>query len=158
MPGNKMSHRTGAAGVTLLELLVVIALASILLAVVFPSVGSGLATLELRSSAQRLAAAARYARDQAVYRQRPFQLEIDGEAGTVAVVDLEGRSRRSFEFPASVRVGQILTPEGESTERTQRFLFLPDGGAPPFEVILGNQRRQVTVFNDPLTGSQRVSD
>src|SRR3970040_653003 len=84
-------------GITLLEMLVVVALASVLLAVVFPSVGAGLRTLELRSAAQRLAASARYARDQAVHRQRFYELEIDAEAGTVSVGDLEQTARRRFE-------------------------------------------------------------
>ena len=146
------------AGVTLLELLVVVALASILLAVVFPSVGSGLTTLELRTSAQRLAAAARYARDQAVYRQTAFHLEIDSEAGRVAVMDLQGRARRAFELPASVRVESILPPEEETTSKVRRFLFMPDGAAPAFEVVLANQRREMRVMGDPLTGAAKVSE
>ena len=99
------------SGVTLLELLVVMALASVLLAVVVPSVGAGLRTLELRSAAQRLAASARYARNQAVHRQRFYELEIDAEAGTVTVTDFAGESQRSFELPGSVRVESILPEE-----------------------------------------------
>ena len=146
------------AGVTLLELLVVIALASILLAVVFPAVGSGLATLELRTSAQRLAAAARYAREQAVHQQRTYQLEIDGEAGRVVVVDVEEGARRSFELPASVRVERVLPAAREGEMRSGRFLFYADGGAPLFEVTLENQRRQLVVSSDPLTGGARVME
>ena len=98
-----------SSGVTLLELLVVVALASILLAIVFPAVGSGLGTLELQSAAVRVAAAARYARDQAVYRQRTFQLRIDSQAGSLAVEDLEGGGQRDYQFPPSVRVAAVLS-------------------------------------------------
>jgi general secretion pathway protein H len=150
--------RRETEGVTLLELLVVVALASILLAVVFPSVGSGLTTLELRTSAQRLAAAARYARDQAVYRKTAFHLEIDSEAGRVAVMDLQGRARRAFNLPASVRVESILPPQEEASSRVRRFLFMPDGAAPAFEVVLANQRREMRVVNDPLTGAAKVPE
>ena len=151
-------------GVTLLELIVVVAIASVLLAVVFPSVGAGLRTLELRSAAQRLAASARYARDQAVHRQRYYELEIDAEAGTVTVADFEGANRRSFELPASVRVERIL-PEEENLPNVQtrrgrphprRFLFSPDGNSPAFEVVLANERRQAAVRSNPLTGFARV--
>ena len=144
-------------GVTLLELLVVIVLASVLLAVVFPSVGAGLRTLELRSAAQRLAASARYARDQAVHRQRFYALEIDATARTVTVTDFAGESRRSFELPASVRVERIL-PEETRDESTRRFLFSPDGNAPAFEIVLGNDRRQVAVRSNPLTGFPKVAE
>jgi general secretion pathway protein H len=151
-------------GVTLIELVVVVALASVLLAVVFPSVGAGLRTLELRSAAERLAASARYARDQAVHRQRFYELEIDPEAGTVTVTDFSGASRRSFELPASVRVERIL-PEEEAFPHVQArvgrphsrsFLFSPDGNAPAFEIVLGNDRRQAAVRSNPLTGFPKV--
>ena len=151
-------------GVTLLELVVVVALASVLLAVVFPSVGAGLRTLELRSAAQRLAASARYARDQAVHRQRFYELEIDAEAGTVTVADFAGESRRSFALPASVRVERILPEEAVGAARSRsgkesprRFVFSPDGNAPAFEIVLGNDRRQAAVRSNPLTGFARVS-
>ena len=156
-------------GVTLLEMVVVVALASVLLAVVFPSVGAGLRTLELRSAAQRLAASARYARDQAVHRQRFYELEIDAEAGTVTVTDVAGQSRRSFELPASVRVERILPEETIGAngggfrgrfgrEAPRRFLFSPDGGAPAFEIVLGNDRRQAAVRSNPLTGFPKVEE
>ena len=155
------SERRKTRGVTLLELLVVIALASVLLAVVFPSLGAGLRTLELRSAAQRLAASARYARDQAVHRQRFYELEIDPEAGTVTVTDFGGETRRSFQLPATVRVEQVLPEETRSAARGEtrrRFLFSPDGNAPAFEVVLGNDRRRTAVRSDPLTGFARVEE
>ena len=157
MQGFEIASRT-ERGVTLLELLVVAVLASILLAVVFPSVGAGLRTLELRSSAQRLAAAARYARDQAIHRQRFYELEIDAEARTIAVADLEGTARRAFELPASVSVEKILPEEADNGSRRRRFLFSPDGGSLAFQIILGNQRRQVAVTSDPLTGFPKVTE
>lgn len=147
------SHR----GVTLLELLVVVALASILLALVFPAVGAGLRTLELRSAAQRLATAARYARDQAIHRQRFYELEIDAAGGTISVGDLERTARRSFELPASVRVEKIL-PEETADGSPRRFLFAPDGSSPAFEIVLGNERRQVAVRSNPLTGFPKVTE
>ncbi|MBI4460961.1 MAG: GspH/FimT family pseudopilin, partial [Acidobacteria bacterium] len=114
-------------------------------------------TLELRSSAQRLAAAARFARDQAIHRQRFFQLEIDREHRTVSVLDVEKGERRSFELPASVQVEKVLPEEGSKFSTTRQFLFSPDGGSPPFQVVLGNQSRQVTVSADLLTGFPKVS-
>ncbi len=166
------NKKTQQRGITLLELLVVAALASILLAVVFPSVRSGLSTLELRSSARRLAAAAKYARDQAIYRQSFFQLEIDTESGTISVMNIDmdettetnatgqsgGASRRSFELPATVRVGEILPDEEDVPARIRRFLFSPDGGSDPFQVVLENPRRKVQVSTDPLTGFPKVAD
>jgi general secretion pathway protein H len=147
-----------AKGVTLVELLVVMALASILLAIVFPAVGSGLGTLELRSAARKLAAAARYAHDQAVYRRKTYQLEIDGGAGAIGVADLEGKDARRFELPGSVRI-EILTPgDGVGNSQERRYFFLADGAAPSFNVRLANSRRSLLVESDPLTGAARVRE
>ena len=143
-------------GVTLLELLVVAALASILLALAFPSIRAGMGTVELRSSAQRLAAASKFARDQAIYRQRPFELEIDAQAGEIAVLDSNGGSRR-FELPAGVRVGGIF-PEADRLQEVRHFLFSPDGSTVPSRIILENSRRRVEVTTDPLTGFPKISD
>ena len=131
-------------------------LASILLALVFPSIRAGMGTLELRTSAQHLAAAAKFARDQAIFRQRPFELEVDGEAGTITVLDSDGESR-SFELPPGVRVGSILPAASEGESRTRSFLFTPDGGSEAFEVVLENERRHIAVAADPLTGFPKIS-
>jgi len=152
-----VSRENKCRGVTLLELLIVLALATILLALVFPSIRAGMANMSLHSSAQRLAAAAKFARDQAIYRQRPFELEIDAGAGTVAVTDSSGETR-SFELPGGVRVSTILPRETESAPQVRSFLFSPDGSSVPFEITLENSQRSVRIATDPLTGFPRITD
>ncbi len=144
------------AGVTLLELLVVAALASVLLTLVLPSIRTGMSGLELRTSAQRVAAAAKFARDQAIFRQRPVEFEIDRASKTISVIDSGGETR-SFELPAEVRFGKIL-PETETPVATRTFLFSPDGASPVFQIDLENARRAMTITQDPLTGFPKVSD
>jgi general secretion pathway protein H len=150
--------RRRAAGVTLMEMLVVMALASILLAIVFPAVGSGLGTLELRSAATRLAAAARYARDQAVYRQGIYELQLDSARGVVAVEDFGGGQSQRFELPSSVHIADVSPQEEGTGPAVRRFFFYPDGAAQQFQVILANPRRQMAVSNDPLTGTATVEE
>lgn len=146
-----------ASGVTLVELLVVMTIASVLLALVFPSIRAGMGTLELRSSAQRLAAASKYARDQAIFRQRPFELDIDTDAKTVAVLDSNGSSR-TFDLPADIRVAEILPPPYDIPSRILRYVFSPDGSTVPFQIALENPRRRIEISADPLTGFPKVSD
>ena len=152
----KLTNRC-SGGVTLVEMLVVVAIASILLAVVFPAVGSGLGTLELRSAATRVAAAARYARDQAVYRQRMVQLTLDSAQGSVTITGGEPLERR-YELPDSVRIARVLPADTNAGDGIRRFVFLPDGAAPEFEVVLTNERAEIAVIGDPLTGTARVRE
>jgi general secretion pathway protein H len=155
--GSKHSEEAASRGVTLLELLVVAALASVVLALVFPSIHSGMNTMALRSSAQRLAAAAKFARDQAIFRQRPFELEIDGNTRMVSVFDSAGETR-SFELPSSVQVAKILPEETDTASKARRFLFNPDGSSVRFQVILETSHRQFEIATDPLTGFPKISD
>ena len=152
---SQVSNRV--AGVTLMEMLVVIALASILLAIVFPAVGSGLGTLELRSSATRLAAAARYARDQAVYRQKTYELHVDRANGIIAVLDWSGAQSQSFTLPSSLRVAEVLPDDGQASA-VRQFFFYPDGGSQQFQIVLASSRRQVAILTDPLTGTAKVEE
>ncbi|HWP84483.1 MAG TPA: GspH/FimT family pseudopilin [Terriglobia bacterium] len=147
-----------AAGVTLLEMMVVLAIASVLAAIVFPAVGTGLNALELRSAATRLAGAARYARDQAVYRQRIYQLRVSGDRRSVSVSDWEGREERTYELPAAVEVLAVGPDAWGEAHRDRRIFFFPDGSAPAFEVVLAGARRQITVAGDPLTGAAKVEE
>ncbi|MDO8468622.1 MAG: hypothetical protein Q7S29_02585, partial [Candidatus Peribacter sp.] len=66
-------------------------------------------------------------------------------------------ARRSFELPASVRVERI-SPEETGGPSRRRFLFSPDGASPAFEIVLGNDRRQVVVTSNPLTGFPKVTE
>ena len=129
---------------------------------------SGVDTPEVRGGTALTKAAGKYARDQAIYRQSFFQLEIDTETGTISVMDMDmddttntgqsgGASRRSFELPAAIRIGEILPDEEDAPSRIRRFLFSPDGGSEPFQVVLENPRRKVQVSTDPLTGFPKVT-
>jgi general secretion pathway protein H len=144
------------SGVTLMELLVVAALAAVLLAIVFPSIRAGMGTLELRSSAQKIAAAAKFARDQAVYRQAPVELEIDSEHKTVSLIDSNGQTR-SFELPAGVIVAKVL-PASDQGGPKRTFLFSPDGSSMGFGVILANAHRSMRVTTDALTGFPKIAE
>ena len=153
-----MRQRNRHRGVTLFELLVVITLATILLGLVFPSIHAGMRGLSLHSSAQRLAAAAKFARDQAIYRQQPFELDIDAGKGIISVIG--AGETHSFELPMEVRVESIAPeePSGFQAPQVRRFLFSPDGSSAEFAVILKNSGRRVQVSADPLTGFPRIED
>ena len=78
------------AGVTLLELLIVIALMGIVAALVVPMFGGPVSTSELRATARQLAAGLRLARSEAVSERRETFLVVD-VAGKRFKVDREAR-------------------------------------------------------------------
>ena len=71
------SSRSSNRGVTLLELLIVIALMGIIAALVVPMFGGPVSTSELRATARQLAAGLRLARSEAVSERRETFLVVD---------------------------------------------------------------------------------
>jgi len=132
--------------------------------VVFPSVGAGIANLELRSSAQRVAAASRYAREQAIHDQSSYELAIDAQARRISLRRIGGQEDqgiRTAELPAGVKIVRlepVTEDEAVPGRLIGRYVFYPDGGVPHFKVALENARRQITVESDPLTGFAKVSE
>src|SRR5438045_8289045 len=72
-------HQSHAAGVSLLELLIVLALIALVAGMVLPTFGSGVPTSELKSAARQLAAGLRVVRSEAVSQKREALLAVDLE-------------------------------------------------------------------------------
>jgi len=142
------------AGVTLLEMLVVLAIIAIAGAVVFPSITSGLETVRLRTTAERLGSTFRFARETALYRQAICQVTVDPERQMVSLEEINPRqpaaSRlRNWELPPEVRA---------DIPRAGVYIFAPDGGGPEIRLVLRNSRgRTALVELDVLTGLPKVT-
>src|SRR5436190_23793747 len=99
---HRLRHQSHAAGVSLLELLIVIALLALVAGMVLPTFGDGVPTSELKSAARQLAAGLRIARSEAVAEKRETFLTLDIE-GRRFKIDREAR-----EYPLPSRVGLKL--------------------------------------------------
>lgn len=77
--GSRPSSRIRRAGMTLLELLVVLVIASLMLALVAPNIGSVLPGSELKSFARQTAALLRELRSEAISQSRHRRLTLDAE-------------------------------------------------------------------------------
>jgi prepilin-type N-terminal cleavage/methylation domain-containing protein len=75
----------GSTGLTLIELVVVLAIVSVSAVLVLPSVGRGTQSLLLRSEAGRVAAMLREARQHAVSQRRPTRVTLDTARNTVVL-------------------------------------------------------------------------
>ena len=78
------------AGLSLVELLVVLGIVSLMLAISFPAVTSGVEAIELRAAADRAGAFWAAARQQADRRQSVVQVTVDPKANEVRAVAADG--------------------------------------------------------------------
>jgi general secretion pathway protein H len=135
-------------GLSLLELLIVLALMAIIASVVIPIFGPGVSTTELKRSARELAAGLRLARSQAIAQRTESLLELDV-------------ANRAFRVPPDPTVHSM--PEGIQlklytaqrdlvSEQLGAVRFFPDGGSNGGRITVAAGDRKYDVDIDWLTG------
>lgn len=138
-----------AAGFTLLELLVVLAILAVATGLVLPSVGRGTEALRLRSEAGRVAAVLREARLKAVSQRYPTRVTLDRTRNTVVVVGRDAaHPLRELAIQPGLRFsvvtgGETLTFSSRGMTRATRWLLEAAGGhrlAIDVEAVTGRVR------------------
>jgi prepilin-type N-terminal cleavage/methylation domain-containing protein len=144
-------------GVTLIELLIVVALVGLLAGISFPSVSAGLETLRLSSAGNSLASFLNGALNRAERQQQPIEITVDTQENVVLAQSAGPGFVRKFEMPDGVRILGVLPPLAAETGQPRRFIVYPGGTVPRFGVELSNRkgaRRIVRI--DPITGIPQV--
>jgi general secretion pathway protein H len=142
------------AGVTLLELLIVIALMGIIAALVVPMFGGPVSTSELRATARQLAAGLRLARSEAVSERRETFLVVD-VAGKRFKVDREAREHA---LPSKVELKLFTAQNDLVSENVGSIRFYPDGGSNGGRITVASGARKFDVDVDWLPGRVAILD
>jgi general secretion pathway protein H len=141
-------------GLTLLEILIVMALMAILAAFVIPMFGGPVSTSELRSSARQLAAGLRLARSEALSQRRETFLVID-VAGRRFKVDREAREHT---LPKRVELKLFTAQNDLVSDSVGSIRFFPDGGSNGGRITVASGERKFDVDVDWLTGRVAILD
>jgi len=166
---------TGRAGLTLVELTVVILLVAVLSAMIVPTMAGRAGRQGLAASARQLLTTARYARDCAVTRQCTCRLVVDeaarryvmafGEEGAAAPAELPPGAAfalRPAALPEGVRFGRLRIDsaahgQGQGVEAAaqpapNQVLFRPEGRADAAIIELTDGRWTLSLVILPETG------
>ena len=136
------------SGFTLLELLIVLAVAAASFAMVGPQVSSGLSTMKLNTAANDMASALRFARSRAISNIRESEFFLDVERHRYRVT---GR-QKEYRVPESIHL-KLLTAESEIIGEGQGIIrFFPDGSSTGGRVTLETGQRKRLVDVNWLTG------
>jgi len=141
-------------GVTLLELLIVIALMAVVAGIVIPMFGGPVPTSELRSSARQLAAGLRLARSEAVSERRETFLVLD-VAGKRFKVD---RDAQVHALPSRIELKLFTAQNDLVSDTVGSIRFFPDGGSNGGRITVGAGSRKFDVDVDWLTGRVAILD
>ena len=143
------------AGVTLLELIVVIIIMSLMVGLVAPRAATWMDNWKLRGAAERVAQTIRDARTRAIYEQRYYVVEIEPWANRISMVDLESHVVRQYELPAGIRVDQGA--EDPLSPEAFRLVVSPSGGLEERTLRLRNrQGREIDVHMNFLLGTPGI--
>ena len=144
------------SGVTLIEMLVVVAVIGIVVSVSIPSVSAGLDSVRLASTGDAIASFLNGAVTHAERSEHPVVVSISLKDGTISADGSDGFARR-FQVPQGITMDKVL-PDGDGSEGGGRqLLIVPGGTAPDIGVEYSNRhggRRRVQL--DPMTGFPRV--
>lgn len=144
-------------GVTLIEMLVVVALISLLVGISFPAFTSGIDSLRLNSATTSIVSFFNAGLDRAQRRQQVVEISILKAQNALEMRSTEAGFFRKLELPEGVSITHIFPDLPEAAEGPRNFLLYPGGTVPRFGVQLINRKNVEKVVRvDPITGVPQV--
>jgi prepilin-type N-terminal cleavage/methylation domain-containing protein len=142
------------AGITILEMLVVVAIISLMAGLMYPSFTSGLDGIKLNSSADEVAAFLNGAVERAQRKNVPIEVTVLKAENAIVLRSTEPNFLRRLDIAQGVAIEKIL-PEGADNSLAPRvFVIYPGGTVPRVGVQLAaSQGRKRIIRIDPITGS-----
>ncbi len=141
-------------GFTIFELLVVLAIVSLVMAIAVPRLSGTVTTSEIRSAARSLAAGMRWARSEAIYTNRPVNFQVDVKERRFGMTQ-KGPMRR---LPENAQITLHTARSQLLDEEKGHIRFFPDGGSSGGRVTLATERLTQYVDIDWLTGRISILD
>lgn len=144
------SHR---AGVTLVEMMTVVALIGLIIAVSFPAVSSGLESIRLNAATDTIVSFLNAGLNRADRRQQLIEIVVSLDRNELEMLSPEPGFTRKISMPEGVKIAKIY-PEVQGTDERARSLVLyPGGSVPRFGLEIHNRRGNRRIVRiDPITG------
>jgi general secretion pathway protein H len=142
--------RLGEPGFTLIELIVVLAIVSLVLALVVPNIGQRSGKFALAAAAHNVAAALRLTRDQAITQSRPTLFVARGGA--------YGRDgdKRVWHVPQGVTLAFLDSERSGRAQPSGAIRFYPDGSSTGGTLALTDGATRFTVLVAWINGNVSI--
>ncbi len=144
-------------GVTLMEMMVVVALMGLLVGISFPSITAGIDSLRLNSASRSIVSFLNGAMNRAERRQEVVEVEISIQEDTLSLRSTAPGFTRTLELPDGVDIQAVLPAIPADPDRPRYFLLFPAGTVPGFGIELANQKGAKRIVSvDPVVGMPKV--
>lgn len=137
-------------GVTLIEMLMVVAIMGLIAGLTLPSVSSGLDSIRLRTAADSVASFLSAAANRAERRQQVMEVILTPKENRIELFSTEPGYTRKLDMPVGITM---------AGDEPRRFVLMPGGTVPRVGVELSNKRgghRLVRI--DPVTGVPVITE
>ncbi len=151
--------RTSKRGVTLMEMLVVVAIIGLIAAVSLPSVAAGMDSVRVATASESIAAFLNSAVNRAERRQQPIEVIVLPKEGRLLMYSNEPGFERELKMPDGIIIETVLPKIDDSTDLQEgrRLILLPGATAPGIGVEIANAHGTRRVIRlDPMTGFPRI--
>jgi prepilin-type N-terminal cleavage/methylation domain-containing protein len=144
-------------GITLVELLVVVAIISLMVGISFPAITSGIDSLRLNAATNGVVSFFNTALNRAERRQQVVAITISKTENEISMRSTEPGFARKLDIPQGVTITRIFPELPDNPDAPRMFLLYPGGTVPRFGVQLMNRRNVERIVRvDPITGVPRV--
>jgi general secretion pathway protein H len=141
-------------GMSLLEILVVLAIMGLVAAMAVPMLGPGVSSGELKAAARQLASGLRLARSEAMATRRETFLTIDIEGRRFKVA----QDPKEYPLPKGVGLKLFTAQMDLVDDKVGSIRFYPDGGSNGGRITIAAGERKYEVDVDWLTGRVAILD
>jgi prepilin-type N-terminal cleavage/methylation domain-containing protein len=145
------------SGITLLEMVVVLAIIGLIVGISFPAISAGLDSVRMASATNSVAAFLNSAVTRAQRRQEAVEIVISPQEGLLTLYTNGTGAPRELKLPDGIFVEAVLPETTEGPEMVRHVMFLPGGAVPGIGIQLANRRDGHRLVKlDPMTGFPRV--
>ncbi|MGC9952158.1 MAG: prepilin-type N-terminal cleavage/methylation domain-containing protein [Bryobacteraceae bacterium] len=153
----RVSRPAGFRGVTLMEMMVVLAIIALIVGISFPSTIAGLENVRLAAGARSVAAFMNAAANRAERRQQAIELSVSVKDNTIAMRSPDAGFLKTLGLPPGIAVRAVWPALPEPTDAPRRFLIQPGGVPPRIGIEIVNRRGGRRIVRlDPITGVTEI--
>ncbi len=152
-----MNRRGSQAGLTLIEMMVVVFIVSLVAAISFPSISSSLDGLRLRGATDSIVSFLNAGMNRAERRQEIVEVTISKTENAILLRSADPGFQRRLAMPEGVTISKIHPEILTHDEVARSYVFYPGGTIPRFGIEIANRKgTHRTVRVDPITGVPEV--